>query len=86
VVYRYVVYRGLSLPLIKEIVVEPEISEKSFLENSCFFDESIDVPPLEIIPDMTELPSFLGKDFEDRQCARITRSNSIRLIKYLPMI
>ena len=39
-----------------------EISEKSFLENSGFFDESIDVPPLEIIPDMTELPSFLGKD------------------------
>ena len=42
------------------------------------FGGSIDVPPLEIIPDMTELPSFLGKDFEDRQCARITRSNSIR--------
>ena len=25
------------------------------------FGGSIDVPPLEIIPDMTELPSFLGK-------------------------
>ena len=66
------------MPLMEEIVFEPEISRKSFLENSGFFDESIDVPPLEIIPDMTELPSFLGKDFEDRQCARITRSNSIR--------
>ena len=32
------------------------------------FGGSIDVPPLEIIPDMTELPSFLRKDFEDRQC------------------
>ena len=66
------------LPLMEEIVVEPEISEKSFLENSGFADESIDVPPLEIIPDITELPSFLGKDFENRQCARITRSKSIR--------
>ena len=55
-----------------------EFGEDPFLENSGFVDESIDVPPLEIIPDITELPSFLGKDFENRQCARITRSKSIR--------
>jgi len=65
------------LPLTEEIVIEPEISEKSFLENSDFVDESIDVPPLEIIPEITKLPSFSGKDFY-RQCARITRSKSIR--------
>ena len=49
------------LLLTEEIVIEPEISEKSFLENSGFVDESIDVPQLEIIPDITELPSFLEK-------------------------
>ena len=53
--------------------------EKPFLENSSFIDNSIDVPPLEdILPNMTELPSFLGKEFGDRQCGRITRSNSVR--------
>ena len=54
--------------------MEPEISE-----NCSFIDDSIDVPPLEdIIQDMTELPTFLGKEFGDRQCGRITRSNSVR--------
>ena len=67
------------LPLMEEIEVEPEIYGKSFLENSSFVDESIDVPPLENIPDHSELPSFLGKNFGDRQCGRITRSRSSRL-------
>ena len=40
------------LPLMEEIEVEPEIYGKSFLENSSFVDESIDVPPLENIPDL----------------------------------
>ena len=67
------------LPLMEEIDIEPELSEKPFLENSSFIDNSIDVPPLEdILPNMTELPSFLGKEFGDRQCGRITRSNSVR--------
>jgi len=66
------------LPLMEEIEIEPEISEKSFLENSSFIDESIDVPPLENLPDLSEFPSFLGKDFGDRQCGRITRSRSSR--------
>ena len=43
-----------------------------------FVGESIDVPPLKISPDITELTSFSGKDFQNRQCARITRSKSIR--------
>ena len=66
------------LPLMEEIEVEPEIYGKSFLENSSFVDESIDVPPLENIPDLSELPSFLGKNFGGRQCGRITRSRSSR--------
>ena len=39
---------------------------------------SIDVPPLENLPDLSEFPSFLGKYFGDRQCGRITRSRSSR--------
>ena len=66
------------LPLMDEIEIEPEISEKSFLENSSFIDESIDIPPLENLPNLSEFPSFLGKDFGDRQCGRITRSRSSR--------
>ena len=57
------------LPLMEEIEVEPEIYGKSFLQNSSFVDESIDVPPLENIPDLSELPSFLGKNFGDRNVA-----------------
>ena len=37
------------LPLMEEIDIEPELSEKPFLEYSSFFDNSIDVPPLEDI-------------------------------------
>ena len=40
---------------------------KKILENSSFIDESIDVPPLENLPDLSEFPSFLGKGFGDRQ-------------------
>ena len=54
------------------------VTEKSFLENASLIDGSMDVPPLEIIPDMFKLPSFLGRDFKDRQCGRITRSKSLR--------
>ena len=60
------------MPLTEKIIIEPEISEKSFLENSGFVGESIDAPQLEIIPDIKELLSFLRKDFENRQCARIS--------------
>ena len=39
--------------------MEPEISEKSFLGNSSFLDESLmDVPPLEIIPSLLEKVSW----------------------------
>ena len=40
--------------------------------------ESIEAPPLEIIPNMSKHPSILGKEFGDCQCGRITRSNSVR--------
>ena len=67
------------LLLLEEIDMEPELSEKPFSENSSFIDNSIDIPPVkDILPNMTELPTFLGKEFDDRQCGRITRSNSVR--------
>ena len=69
------------LPMLDEIepdttVTEPLITE-SILENS-IMDE---IPPLETIPELCELPSFLGTDCEDRQVqkiGRITRSKSAR--------
>ena len=69
------------LPVLDEIepdttVTEPLITE-SILENS-IMDE---IPPLETIPELCELPSFLGTDCEDRQVqkiGRITRSKSAR--------
>ena len=49
------------------------ISEESFLES--------DIPPLESVPEVSELPSFLGTDFgsrEGQKSGRITRSKSAR--------
>ena len=70
------------LPLLDEIETENEnvsiLNEKSFLENNSLNDESVDIPPLEAIPVICDIPSFLGTDFEDRQCGRITRSKSSR--------
>ena len=73
------------LPVLDELeteksVLEPSIIvEKSFLDHSSIVDESLDTPPpLEIIPNVSDIPSFLGSDFGDRQCGRITRSKSSR--------
>ena len=68
----------LSIAILNILMFYFDDFEKSFLENSSFIDESIDVPPLENLPDLSEFPSFLGKDFGDRQCGRITRSRSSR--------
>ena len=48
-------------------------SEESFLES--------DIPPLESVPEVSELPSFIGTDFgtsEGQKSGRITRSKSAR--------
>ena len=45
---------------------------------SSFFDEVVcSVPDLEELPnpDSTDLPSFLGQNYENRDCARLLRSN-----------
>ena len=55
------------LPVLDEIEIEPLSGD--------------DIPPLEVIPESTELPSFLGTDFGARQSqksGRITRSKSAR--------
>ena len=70
------------LPMLDEIeadstVNEPFISEKSMLENSLIDD----IPPLETVPELYEIPSFLGTDYGDREVqktGRITRSKSAR--------
>ena len=50
---------------MEEIEVEPEISEKSFLEKSSFVDESIDVSPLENITDLSELANVVESQGQD---------------------
>ena len=64
------------LPVLTEIneVSEPTICipDKSFLDDS--------VPDLEVIPVMTEIPSFIGQNYENRDSKRVcTRSKSARL-------
>ena len=67
------------LPVLDEIETEKSflepsiIVEKSYLDHSSIVDESLDTPPpLEIIPNVSELPSFLGTDFAVLGCNFVT--------------
>ena len=40
-------------------------------------------PDLEQVPEMTEIPSFLGTEYQARQCGRVLRSGNVR---YHPFI
>ena len=60
-----------------ESCIEPIISEKSFL------DDTDSIPDLELVPEMTEIPSFLGTEYQARHCSRVTRSENVR---YHPFI
>ena len=55
-----------------------ELSEPvTFLSEKSFLDDSL--PDLEPIPIMTEIPSFIGQEYENRDCNRVcTRSRSAR--------
>ena len=65
------------LPPLTEI--ETEQTEPSICINvSSFLDETVcSVPDLEEIPnpDSTDYPSFLGQNYENRDCTRVLRSN-----------
>ena len=64
------------LPVLDEIEIEP-LSETILIPEKSFLDSTLDdISPLEVIPESTELPSFLGTDFGARQSqksGRITR-------------
>ena len=69
------------LPMLDELdstVNEPLISEKSMLENSLIDD----IPPLETVPELCEIPSFLGTDFGDRE---VQKSGRRKVARYDPI-
>ena len=45
----------------KNLSIEPIISQKSFL------DDTDSIPNLEQVPEVTEIPSFLGSEYQARQ-------------------
>ena len=68
------------LPPLTEIeLTETEQTEPPICINfSSFLDETVcSVPDLEELPnpDSTDLPSFLGQNYQNRDCARVLRSN-----------
>ena len=64
---------------LTEIATETELSVSPICINpSLFLDEThCSVPDLEEIPnpDSTNVPSFLGQNYENRDCIRVLRSN-----------
>ena len=67
------------LPPLTEIELEIEQNDPhKSIDFSSFLDEtSCSVPDLEELPnpDMTNVPSFLGQNYESRNCTRVLRSH-----------
>ena len=74
----YLIYLFPNRPFLLQ-VFETEISVSPiFIDPSSFLDETLcSVPDLEEIPnpDSTNVPSFLGQNYENRDCIRVLRSN-----------
>ena len=65
------------LPPLTEIETE-QTEPPTCINFSSFLDETVcSVPDLEEIPnpDSTDYPSFLGQNYENRDCTRVLRSN-----------
>ena len=68
-------------PLSENELTETEQTEppiRTGINFSSFLDETVcSVPDLEELPnpDSTDLPSFLGQNYENRDCTRVLRSN-----------
>ena len=76
-------------PGVKKLVcfVSLKIDPPICINFSSFLDESIcSVPDLEELPnpDMTEIPSFLGQNYETRDCGRVLRSHKKSMSTYHP--
>ena len=69
---------SIWLPALTEIEIEAKQKDPLICINfSSFLDESIcSVPDLDELPnpDMTEIPSFLGQNYQTRDCGRVLRS------------
>ena len=68
---------GTNLGLLTEIETEQTVPPIC-INFSSFLDETVcSVPDLEEIPnpDLTDYPSFLGQNYENRDCTRVLRSN-----------
>ena len=70
------------MPPLTEIESEMEVTvlPVAFTETS-FLDNTLSsIPDLEHIPcpEMTEIPSFLGQNYQSRDCSRVTRSKTNR--------
>lgn len=73
------------LPMLDQLEIEP-LSEtlkttENLISEESFLDSSTSIPPLESVPEVSELPSFLGTDFgtrEGQKSGRMTRSKSAR--------
>ena len=67
------------LPPLSELPSEAEQCDSTLrIDPSSFLDETYcSVPDLEEIPnpDSTEIPSFLGQNYENRDCTRVLRSS-----------
>ena len=63
-----------SLEEIPDIRPDSIISEKSYIDDSDA--DMSDIPDLEVIPEVSDLPSFLGQEYASRECTRILRSRT----------
>ena len=79
------------LPALTEIETETEQNEPTLIISTCsFLDETVcSVPELEELPivpnpDLTEVPSFLGQNYESRDCTRVLRSHKKTVSSFHP--
>ena len=63
-----------ALEEISDIRQESIISEKSYIDDS--YADISNIPDLEVIPEVSNLPSLLGLDYASRDCTHIFRSRT----------
>ena len=76
------------LPPLTELELETEQNDPTVcISFSSFLDETnCSVPDLEELPnpDLTDVPSFLGQNYQARDCARVLRSHQKSSLTYHP--
>ena len=76
------------MPPLTELELETEQNDPTVcISFSSFLDETnCSVPDLEELPnpDLTDVPSFLGQNYQKRDCARVLRSHRKSSSTYHP--